>query len=108
MFVTVRNYEAKCKEVVCFVLLVENRKTLLCCCLGKVALVVNKLWLDRGCLGVYNLLEEVTLLVVVGWDWSDSRLLNLLNSSVVTLLLVDTSEVVTEELISKLYYLSLC
>ena len=108
MFVTVRNYEAKCKEVVCFVLLIENRKTFLGCCLGKVALVVNKLWLDRSCFGVYNLLEEVTLLVVVGWDWSDSRLLNLLNSSIVTLLLVDTSEVVTEELISKLYYLSLC
>ena len=108
MFVTVRYYEAKCKEVVCFVLLIENRKTLLCCCLGKVTLVVNKLWLDRSCLGVYNLLKEVTLLVVVGWDWSDSRLLYLLDSSIVALLLVDTSEVVTEEFISKSNNFSLC
>ena len=108
MFVTVRYYEAKCKEVVCFVLLIENRKTLLCCCLGKVTLVVNKLWLDRSCLGVYNLLKEVTLLVVVGWDWSDSRLLYLLDSSIVALLLVDTSKVVTEEFISKSNNFSLC
>ena len=108
MFVTVRYYEAKCKEVVCLVLLIENRKTLLCCCLGKVTLVVNKLWLDRSCLGVYNLLKEVTLLVVVGWDWSDSRLLYLLDSSIVALLLVDTSEVVTEEFISKSNNFSLC
>ena len=108
MFVTVRYYEAKCKEVVCFVLLIENRKTLLCCCLCKVTLVVNKLWLDRSCLSVYNLLKEVTLLVVVGWDWSDRRLLYLLNSSIVALLLVDTSEVVTEEFISKSNNFSLC
>ena len=107
MFFTIRDNEAKCEEVVACVLLIENRQALLGCCLRKVTLEINKLWLNRSCLGIYNLLEEVTLLVVVGWDWSDSRLLNLLNSGVVTLLLIDACEVVTEELIGKTHNLCL-
>ncbi len=91
------------EEVVIGILLVEHVDTLLRDGLGEVFFVINETGLDGLRLNVDHLLEEVTLLVIVGRYRRDAGLLDLVDRRVIALTLEDGHIVVEEEAVGKIY-----
>ena len=86
--------EDEVEQAVLCVLLIDEWDVLGGLANGQVLLEVEELWLDRRCLGVLHLLEEVALILTVGWDRGDGRLLDFHESLVLAHALIDAYEVV--------------
>ena len=70
--------ERELEEAVFLVLYIINGQAFLGLCDSEILLEINKLRLDRLYLSVLNSLYEGTLLVAVGLNRRDGRLINLL------------------------------
>ena len=100
--------EHKVKQSVVNVLLIVQRQLFLSLCDGELLAVVNEYRLDRLNLCLLDSLYESALLVAVGLDRSDGRLVDLLLQGVNTLDLKDGSIAVCEEAVGKVHNLLLC